>query len=61
MSGLEFPTWMGVWLGLYPTWEGLLIPFGTFAYVGGMWLWVKFVAQRAEKRAAAEGKAALAS
>jgi high-affinity iron transporter len=61
VSGLEFPTWMGVWLGLYPTWEGLLIPFGTFAYVGGMWLWVKFVAQRAEKRAAAEGKAALAS
>lgn len=53
VPGLEFPTWMGVWLGLYPTWEGLLVPFGTFAYVGGMWLWVKFVAQREEKRAAA--------
>ena len=35
VPGLELPSWMGVWLGLYPTWEGLLIPFGTFAYVGG--------------------------
>ncbi len=51
VPGLEFPTWMGVWLGLYPTWEGLLIPFGTFGYVGGMWLWVKFLAKRDEKRA----------
>lgn len=49
VAGLEFPSWMGVWLGLYPTWEGLLIPFGTFAYVGGMWLWVKLVAKREEK------------
>ncbi len=50
ISGLELPVWMGVWLGLYPTWEGMLIPFATFAYVGGMWLWVKVTAQRAEKR-----------
>jgi high-affinity iron transporter len=43
---------MGVWLGLYPTWEGLLIPFGTFAYVGGMWLFVKLSARRAQQREA---------
>ncbi len=24
--GLDLPNWMGVWLGLYPSWEGLLIP-----------------------------------
>jgi len=53
VAGLEFPSWMGVWLGLYPTWEGLLIPFGTFAYVGGMWLWVKLLARREEKQAKA--------
>ncbi len=52
VPGLELPTWMGVWLGLYPTWEGLLIPFGTFAYVGGMWLLVKFTARRAQQREA---------
>lgn len=54
IPGVEFPTWMGVWLGLYPTWEGLLIPFGAFAYVGAMWLWVKFSSRRAEQQAAAE-------
>ncbi len=52
IPGLEFPTWMGVWLGLYPTWEGLLIPFGAFGYVGAMWLWVKFSSRRAEQQAA---------
>jgi high-affinity iron transporter len=50
VPNLELPTWMGVWLGLYPTWEGLLIPFGTFAYVGGMWLLVKLAAKRAQER-----------
>jgi high-affinity iron transporter len=52
VSGLELPAWMGVWLGLYPTWEGLLIPFGSFAYVGGMWLFVKVTAKRAQEREA---------
>jgi high-affinity iron transporter len=50
LGGLELPSWMGVWLGLYPTWEGLLIPFGTFAYVGGMWLFVKVSAKRVQQR-----------
>lgn len=49
IPGLELPAWMGVWLGLYPTWEGLLIPFATFAYVGGMWLWVKFTSRLAQR------------
>ena len=50
VPGLELPAWAGLWLGLYPTWEGLLIPFGTFAYVGAMWLFVKLSARRAEQR-----------
>ena len=58
VSGLELPAWMGVWLGLYPTWEGLLIPFGTFAYVGGMWLLVKFNAKRAQEREASVERSA---
>ncbi len=52
IPGLELPTWTGVWFGLYPTWEGMLIPFGAFAYVGAMWLWVKFASRRAEQQAA---------
>ena len=50
VPGLDLPAWAGLWLGLYPTWEGILIPFGTFAYVGAMWLFVKFSARRAEQR-----------
>jgi high-affinity iron transporter len=47
IPGLELPAWTGVWLGVYPTWEGMLIPFGAFAYVGAMWLWVKVSSRRA--------------
>jgi len=57
IPGLELPLWMGVWLGLYPTWEGFLIPFATFFYVGGMWLWVKFSASRARAEEAAAAQA----
>jgi len=56
IPGLELPTWMGVWLGVYPTWEGLLIPFAAFGYVGAMWLWVKFTAKRAEQAEARNGR-----
>jgi high-affinity iron transporter len=61
VPGLELPAWMGVWLGLYPTWEGLLIPFGTFAYVGGMWLLVKLQAKRAQEREPLERTTPLAA
>lgn len=52
IEGLEIPTWMGTWLGLYPSWEGLLIPLAGFAYVGGAWLFVRWQGERS--RAAAE-------
>jgi len=55
IPGLELPSWTGVWLGIYPTWEGVLIPFGAFAYVGVMWLWVKFTANRARARERSAG------
>ncbi len=53
IPGLDLPAWMGLWLGIYPSWEGVLIPFGSFAYVGSMWLWVKFSFRRAQMAAAA--------
>ncbi|MDD5199897.1 MAG: FTR1 family protein [Terrimicrobiaceae bacterium] len=46
IHGLEIPTWMGTWLGLYPSWEGLLIPFLGFVYVGIAWLFVRWQGQR---------------
>jgi high-affinity iron transporter len=47
ISGLTVPTWAGTWLGLYPSWEGLLIPMLALVYVGAAWLWVKFSSRRA--------------
>jgi len=46
---LELPPWMGVWLGFYPSWEGILIPWLGVAYVGGAWLFVKWQSRRAQK------------
>ena len=51
--GLTIPTWAGLWLGLYPSWEGLLIPPLALVYVGGAWLWVKFSSRQAAKAAKA--------
>jgi high-affinity iron transporter len=43
---LHLPAWTGLWLGLYPSWEGLLIPPLALIYVGGAWLWVRFQSRR---------------
>jgi len=45
---LSLPAWTGVWLGLYPSWEGLLIPPLALVYVGGAWLWVRFQSRRSD-------------
>ncbi len=47
ISWLTVPPWAGLWLGLYPSWEGILIPPLALVYVGGAWLWVKFTSQSA--------------
>ncbi len=43
---LDIPAWMGLWLGLYPSWEGMLIPPLGLVYVGGAWLYVKWRSAR---------------
>jgi high-affinity iron transporter len=47
IPSLNIPAWAGFWLGLYPSWEGLLIPPLAIVYVGGAWLWVRFQSRRA--------------
>lgn len=49
IPGLDIPTWMGTWLGIYPSWEGLIIPLLGFAYVGGAWLLVRWQGRNAQK------------
>lgn len=48
ITWLEIPSWMGTWLGIYPSWEGLLIPPLGLVYVGTAWLWVKWRSARAQ-------------
>ncbi|MGH8047594.1 MAG: FTR1 family iron permease, partial [Chthoniobacterales bacterium] len=33
IHNLEIPAWVGTWLGIYPSWEGLVIPLLGFVYV----------------------------
>lgn len=51
LPGVTFPDWVGVWLGLYPSWEGVLIPPLALVYVGGAWLYTKIAAARAQAKA----------
>ena len=46
VPGLHVPAWAGLWLGLYPSWEGLLIPPLALAWVGGAWAWTKWSSSR---------------
>ncbi len=45
---LHFPNWAGLWLGLYPSWEGVLIPPLALIYVGGAWLFNRWRSRKAE-------------
>ena len=56
IAHLNFPNWVGTWLGLYPSWEGLLIPPLALVYVGGAWLYTKFTAGRAKEKFATESQ-----
>ena len=35
IEGLELPYWVGLWLGVYPTWEGILAQAAALAFVLG--------------------------
>jgi high-affinity iron transporter len=47
---LSLPNWLGVWFGIYPSWEGLLIPPLALVYVGGAWLYARFTARSAQQK-----------
>ena len=54
VPGLDLPNWVGVWLGIYPSWEGILIPPLALVYVGGAWLYTKFAAGKAQAKMPAD-------
>ena len=38
IEGLELPYWSGVWLGLYPTWQGLTAQGAALVFVIGSYV-----------------------
>ena len=57
---LHLPNWAGLWLGLYPSWEGLLIPPLALVYVGGVWLFNKWRSRKTESELSANAAASKA-
>lgn len=50
VEGLELPYWSGVWLGLYPTWEGLLSQVAATAVVLGSYFGAEALRRRKRAR-----------
>ena len=50
IEGLELPYWSGVWLGVYPTWEGLLAQAAAAAFVLGSYFAAEAVRNRRRAR-----------
>jgi high-affinity iron transporter len=50
VEGLELPYWAGLWLGIYPTWEGLLAQCAALAFVIGSYVAAETVRSRRRAR-----------
>ena len=57
IAGLRLPYWSGVWFGLYPTWEGVLLQLSAFVFVIGSYVAAEAVRKRRRNRAFARGPA----
>jgi high-affinity iron transporter len=55
---VSIPYWMGVWLGIYPTWQGIVGQTGAACFVIGSYYLAEFL--RARERSRAGGQAELA-
>jgi high-affinity iron transporter len=53
VEGLELPYWAGLWLGLYPTWQGLLAQSAAASLVIGSYVAAEAVRKRKRARIAA--------
>jgi high-affinity iron transporter len=55
ISGLRTPYWSGLWFGLYPTWEGVLLQLAAFLFVIGSYVAAEALRKRRRNRAFARG------
>ncbi len=52
IEGLRVPYWAGTWLGIYPTWQGVLGQVGAAAFVVGSYLAAEHVRARRRRQSA---------
>ncbi|HKY24392.1 MAG TPA: FTR1 family protein [Gaiella sp.] len=50
IEGLELPYWVGLWLGVYPTWEGILAQAAALAFVLGSYFAAETMRSRRRAR-----------
>jgi len=50
IEGLQLPYWTGLWLGLYPTWEGVLAQAAAAVFVLGSYFAAESVRRRRRAR-----------
>ncbi len=54
---MRLPYWSGLWFGLYPTWEGVLLQVAAFLFVIGSYLGAEALRKRRRNRAFARSTA----
>ena len=55
IEGLELPYWAGLWLGVYPTWQGLLAQVAAAAFVLGSYVAAERLRARRRSRIVGPG------
>ncbi|MDX6438196.1 MAG: high-affinity iron transporter [Gaiellaceae bacterium] len=50
IDGVHLPYWAGTWLGIYPTWQGVLAQIGAATFVVGSYLAAEHVRARRRRR-----------
>ena len=50
IDGVQLPYWAGTWLGIYPTWQGVLGQIGAATFVVGSYLAAEHVRARRRRR-----------
>jgi high-affinity iron transporter len=60
IEGVELPYWAGLWLGLYPTWEGVLAQLGAAAFVLGSYVAAEGLRKRRRARLVAHSSSVAA-
>jgi high-affinity iron transporter len=50
IEGVRLPYWAGTWLGIYPTWQGIVAQIGAATFVVGSYLAAEHVRTRRRRR-----------